>query len=111
VNTIDKHTTTKIWNLHFHDVHDLIVIFQFTIKDILGHQVCYDSKLIKKTISRSRTMKFKFEPELKGLEIFKNPEVIWELELQIWDLDDRVLHKHRKKKEDNEFDMESYDKQ
>ena len=55
-------------------------------------------------------MKFKFEPELKALEIFTNPEVRWELELQIWDLDDRVLHKHRKKKEYDEFDEEKIDK-
>jgi len=41
---------------------------------------------------------------LKALEILKNPEITWELELQIWNLDDKVLHKHTKKKEDDDFD-------
>ena len=31
------------------------------------------------------------------MKVCQNPEVVWELEMQIWDLDDRMLHKHRHK--------------
>ena len=82
--------------MQFDEANDFIYIFQATIKNIGGERVALNEELAN--LNKEATKDFRFEKEYEALQVIKEPEVTFELEFQIWNLDDRLLQPKEKGK-------------
>ena len=77
-----------MWSLQFDETHDIIYVFLATIKNVAGEKERVDKKLAEAVMNSKN---FKYHKEYSGLQRYKHAQVSFELTLQLWSMDDRII--------------------